>query len=41
MPPDRDIEFVIELVTGTSPMYKKPYRMVAKQLAELMDQIKE
>jgi hypothetical protein len=27
MPPDRDIEFVIELKPGTTPIYKTPYRM--------------
>jgi hypothetical protein len=27
MPPDRDIEFIIELLPGTTPIYKKPYRM--------------
>jgi hypothetical protein len=27
MPPDRDIEFVIELMPGTAPIYKSPYRM--------------
>jgi hypothetical protein len=41
MSPNRDIEVVIELMSGTTPMYKRPYRMVAKQLAELKDQIKE
>jgi hypothetical protein len=41
MTPDRDIEFVIELVLGTATIYKRPYRMAAKQLAELKDQIKE
>jgi hypothetical protein len=30
VPPDRDIEFVIELVFGTPPIYKRPYRMAAK-----------
>jgi hypothetical protein len=29
MPPDREIEFVIELVPGTAPIFKRPYRMVA------------
>jgi hypothetical protein len=38
---DQDIEFVIELVSGTTPIYKRPYRMAANQLAELKDQIKE
>jgi hypothetical protein len=41
MPPDRDIEFVIDLVPGTTPIYKRPYRMAAKQLAELKKQVKE
>jgi hypothetical protein len=41
MPPDRDIESVIELVSGTTSMYNRPYRMAAKQLVELKDQIKE
>ena len=35
MPPDRDIEFVIDLVSGTSPIAKRPYRMAASELAEL------
>jgi hypothetical protein len=41
MPPDCDIKFVIELVYGTASMFKSPYRMAAKQLAKLQDQIKE
>jgi hypothetical protein len=35
MPPDREIEFVIELVHGTAPIFKRSYRMAANQLAEL------
>ena len=35
MPPDRDIEFVIDIVPGTSPIAKRPYRMAASELAEL------
>jgi len=35
MPPDRDIEFVIELQPGTTPISKRPYRMPPKELAEL------
>jgi hypothetical protein len=27
MPPDRDIEFSIKLLTGTAPISKRPYRM--------------
>jgi hypothetical protein len=39
MPPDREIEFVIELVPGTTTIFKKPYRMSANQLAELKEQL--
>jgi hypothetical protein len=35
MPPDCDIEFVIELIPGTASIYKRPCRMFDKQLAEL------
>jgi hypothetical protein len=37
MPHDRDIEFVIELVSSSASTYKRPYRMAIKQLAELKD----
>ena len=35
MPPDRDIEFLIELLPGTGPISKRPYRMPAKDLEEI------
>jgi hypothetical protein len=41
MPPDREIEFVIELVLGTAPIFKRPYRMATNQLAELKEQLQE
>jgi hypothetical protein len=41
MPPDRDIEFVIELKPGTTPICKTPYRMATPELAELKEHIKE
>jgi hypothetical protein len=41
MLPNRDIEFVIQLVPRTAPIYKSPYRMSDKQLAELKEQIQE
>jgi hypothetical protein len=41
MPPDREIEFVIELVLGTTPIFKRLYRMAANQLAELKEQLQE
>jgi hypothetical protein len=41
MPPDREIEFVIELVPGTAPILKRPYRMATNQLAELKEELQE
>jgi hypothetical protein len=41
MPPDRDIEFLIELKPGTTPIYKTPYRMATPELAGLKKHIKE
>jgi hypothetical protein len=41
MPPDREIEFVIELVLGTAPIFKRPYRMTANQLVDLKEQLQE
>jgi hypothetical protein len=32
MPPDRDIEFLIELLPGTPPISKRPYRMPVNEL---------
>ena len=40
-PPDRDIEFIIELLPRTAPIAKRPYRMGVKELEELKKQIKE
>jgi hypothetical protein len=41
MPPDRDVEFVIELQPGTAPISKRPYHMPPKELAELKNQLQE
>jgi hypothetical protein len=41
MPLDHEIEFVIDLVPSTAPIFKRPYRMVANQLAELKEQLQE
>ena len=41
MPPDRDIEFAIDLVPSIAPIYKRPYRMAANHLAELKEQLEE
>jgi hypothetical protein len=37
IPPDCEIE----LVPGTTPIFKRPYRMAANQLAELKEQLQE
>jgi hypothetical protein len=41
IPPDRDIEFIIELLPGTPPISKRPYRMPVNELVELKKQIAE
>jgi hypothetical protein len=41
MPPDRDIEFVVELQPVTTPISKRPYRMPPAELAELKKQLQE
>jgi hypothetical protein len=35
MPPNHDIEFRIELLAGTPPISKRPYRMLINELVEL------
>ena len=35
LPPDRDVEFVIELKPSTTPVSKRAYRMPLKELEEL------
>jgi hypothetical protein len=35
MPPDREVEFAIEVVPGTNPVFKKHYRMTSPELVEL------
>jgi hypothetical protein len=39
MPPDRDIEFIIELIPGTGPIAQRPYRMNPAKLVELKKQL--
>nr|CAD39356.2 OSJNBa0059H15.7 [Oryza sativa Japonica Group] len=41
MPPDHDIEFIIDLIPGTAPISKRPYRMPVNELEELKKQIRE
>jgi hypothetical protein len=41
MPPDRDIEFLIELLPGMPPISKRPYRVPINELVQLKKQIDE
>jgi hypothetical protein len=39
MPPDRDIEFIIELIPRTTPIAQRPYHMNPQDLEELKKQL--
>ena len=41
LPPDREIKFTIDLVSGTALISKTPYRMIPAELAELKTQLQE
>jgi hypothetical protein len=41
MPPDRDVEFVIDLLPGIAPISKRPYRMSVEELKELKKKLTE
>ena len=41
MPPDWEVEFVIEFTPGTAPISKRSYRMPPNELKELKKQLKE
>jgi hypothetical protein len=41
LPLDRDVEFKIELIPGTAPISRRPYRMSPNELAELKVQLSE
>jgi hypothetical protein len=41
LPPDRELEFAIELLPGTAPIFKAPYRMAPVELVELKKQLQE
>jgi hypothetical protein len=38
-PPDRDIEFIIELIPGIAPIAQRAYRMNPQELEELKRQL--
>jgi hypothetical protein len=35
MPPDMEVELVIDLLPGTAPISKRPYKMSVEELKEL------
>ena len=39
LPPEREREFVIELLPEATPLSKTPYRMAPAELKELNDQL--
>ena len=41
LPPHRDVDFVIELHLGTSPISMTPHRMASNELQELKVQLQE
>jgi hypothetical protein len=41
MPSDREVEFVMDLLPGTAPISKRPYRMSIEELKELKKQLTE
>ena len=41
LPPDREVDFSIDLLPGTAPISKAPYRMALVELKELKEQLKE
>ncbi|KAF5785586.1 putative nucleotidyltransferase, Ribonuclease H [Helianthus annuus] len=41
LPPDREVEFTIDLIPGAEPISKAPYRMAPLELKELKEQLQE
>jgi hypothetical protein len=41
MPPDREVEFIIDLLPGIAPISKRPYMMFIEELKELKKQLTE
>jgi hypothetical protein len=41
MPPDREVEFVIDLLPGTAPISKRPYKISVEELKKLKKQVTE
>jgi hypothetical protein len=41
LPPERDVEFVIELMPGTTPISRRSYQMPPNELAEFKNQLQD
>ena len=41
MPPDMEVELVIDLLPGTAPTFKRPYRMSVEELKGLKKHLTE
>jgi len=41
MPPEHEIEFIIDLLPSTAPISKRPYRMAVNESEELKKQLRE
>ena len=41
LPPERAVEFSMELLPGTAPVFRRPYRMSQNDLAEMKIQLQE
>ncbi|XP_073298488.1 uncharacterized protein [Primulina huaijiensis] len=41
LPPDREVEFVIDVIPGTAPISKAPYRMAPTEMKELKNQLQD
>ena len=39
LPPDREVDLAIELMPGTAPISRAPYRMAPLELKELKEQL--
>ena len=39
MPPDREVELVIDLLPGAAPTFKRPYKMSVEELKGLKKQL--
>ena len=41
LPPYRELEFIIDMMPGTTPISQRAYRMTVTELAELKEQIRD